>query len=162
VLSKQKINKEKANRMLLTDHYISKSKIHGMGVFSAASIKAGTVVWEYNSVLDIKIQEQSLIGLPQHVVDRIKTHAEYFPTEKYYILGTDGDYYMNHSDDPNLIDGGEKMFAARDIAIGEEMTCDYRIVKVATFDPDTNLLPRIRLVCENELVIDRALNFIAT
>jgi SET domain-containing protein len=147
--------------MLLTDHYIAKSKIHGMGVFSAESIKAGSIVWEYNSVLDIKIHEKSLLGLPKHVVDRIRTHSEYFPAEKYFILGTDGDYYMNHSDDPNLVDGGEKMFAVRDIGVGEELTCDYRIVKVATFDPDIDTSPRIRLVCENEQIIDRSLNFIA-
>jgi hypothetical protein len=68
---------------------------------------------------------------------------------------------MNHSDNPNLVDGGEKMFAARDIAIGDELTCDYRIVKVATFHPDIEMVPRIRLVCENEPLIDRTLNFIA-
>jgi SET domain-containing protein len=144
--------------MLLTDHYISKSEIHGMGVFSAEFIKAGAVVWVYNCVLDIKIQEDKLVGLPEHVIARIKTHAEYFPAERHFILGTDGDYYMNHSDDPNLLDGGDKMFASRDISIGEELTCDYRIVKVATFDPDTHKTQHIRLICTNEKVIDRTMN----
>jgi SET domain-containing protein len=146
--------------MLLTDHYIAKSKIHGMGVFSAEAIKAGSIVWEYNSVLDIKIPEDALVGLPQHVVDRIKTHSEYFPAERHFILGTDGDYYMNHCGNPNLVDGGDRMFAARDIAMGEELTCDYRVVKVATFDPDEDTIPRIRLVSENEQIVDRTLNFI--
>ena len=144
--------------MLLIDHFISKSKIHGMGVFSAEFVRAGAIVWEYNRVLDIKILEAELTGLPEHVIARIKTHAEYFPTEKYFILGTDGDYYMNHSDDPNLLDRGDKMLASRDISIGEELTCDYRIVKVATFDPDTHSALRIRLICENDQVIDRSLN----
>lgn len=43
---------------------------------------------------------------------------------------------MNHSDDPNLEDFGDWMIARRDIEIGDEITCDYRVVKVWSFPRD--------------------------
>ena len=123
--------------MLLFRHYIAKSVIHGLGVFATEFIPRGTLVWVFNSVVDIKVPKNSLLGLPKHVIDRVQAHAEYFPADQCFILGTDGDYYMNHADMPNLLRGAEKnMFAASDILIGEELTCDYRTVKVLAFDPD--------------------------
>lgn len=35
---------------------------------------------------------------------------------------------MNHSSDPNLLEGGDNLelnVAARDIEVGEELTCNY-------------------------------------
>ena len=43
---------------------------------------------------------------------------------------------MNHADEPNIADAGDTMYAARDIAPGEELLCDYRAVRVVAFDPD--------------------------
>jgi SET domain-containing protein len=43
------------------------------------------------------------------------------------ILCGDHSKHMNHSAEPNLLDleNGYKNVAARDIAVGEELTCNY-------------------------------------
>ena len=35
---------------------------------------------------------------------------------------------MNHSPDPNVVGRDLSSFAAREVAAGEELTCDYRAV----------------------------------
>jgi SET domain-containing protein len=51
-----------------------------------------------------------------------------------WVLPGDHDRYMNHSDEPNVgmnPNGNTENLALRDIAAGEELTCDYR-----TFDAE--------------------------
>jgi hypothetical protein len=121
--------------MLLIEHYVSQSPIHGLGVFTSLFVPRGALVWQFNPLIDRIIHETALIELPQHVVQLIRTHAEYIQQSGYYILGADGDYYMNHSDEPTLVDNKTTMFAARDLRPGDELTCDYKLVTVASFDP---------------------------
>lgn len=124
--------------MLLVDHCVAKSKIHGLGVFAKENIKEGAIVWRFNPVIDREIPYDAISDLPVHSRRQIMNHASFIPNRNIFLLGCDGDYFMNHSDDPSLMDDGEMMFATRDIAIGEELTCDYRVVKVMGFDPERN------------------------
>lgn len=96
----------------------------------------GTLAWAAHPVIDREITAKELHDLPPHVVSRIETHSEYLPAKNMFRLSADGGYYMNHSDDPNLTDQGDEMFASRDIQPGDELFCDYRIAKVMAFDPD--------------------------
>ena len=121
--------------MLAVEHYIAPSKIHGLGLFARKFIPAGALIWEFNEIIDKEIPEDDLKKLPAHVRGMVMNHAEYFPDRGVYRLGGDGDYFMNHSDTPNCVDAGNRMYAARDIAPGEEIVCDYRVVKVKAFDP---------------------------
>ncbi|PKM07970.1 MAG: hypothetical protein CVV14_06225 [Gammaproteobacteria bacterium HGW-Gammaproteobacteria-4] len=43
------------------------------------------------------------------------------------VVNLDNARYMNHSDTPNLIEVDGCNYTARDIAEGEELTCDYRV-----------------------------------
>jgi SET domain-containing protein len=45
------------------------------------------------------------------------------------VLCVDNTKHIDHSDDPNLIDkpDSSQEHAARDIAVGEELTCNYFI-----------------------------------
>jgi uncharacterized protein len=122
--------------LLVIEHYVAPSTVHGLGVFTKHFIPKGSLVWRFHRVIDREITRADLEGLPEHVVESIKTHAEYLPSRDVFRLGGDGDYYMNHSDEPNVLDRGVSAFAARDICAGEELLCDYRTVRVAAFDPD--------------------------
>lgn len=122
--------------MLMVEHKISQSQIHGLGVFALEKVKLGQCVWQFNAIVDLRIPFDELQRLPAHVSRKICNHAEFRADLGMFILGTDGDYFMNHADVPNLHDGGNEMFAARDIQIGEELTCDYRTVTVLAFNPD--------------------------
>ena len=121
--------------MLLIDHYVAESDIHGLGVFSAQSFKRDDLIWEFNPIIDREIPQEKLSDLPDHVVAKIYKHAWYHPESDCFWLAADGDYFMNHSDMPTMEVRGHSFVAARDLVIGDELTCDYRVVKVLDFDP---------------------------
>ena len=120
--------------MLLIEHYVDKSPIHGLGVFSSVWVKANTKIYEFDPLIDIVIKKEALNELPLHVQQRIQMRAEFYEDAGVFILGADGDSFMNHSDDPNLFNIGRETYALRDIEPGEELTCDYRSIVVITFD----------------------------
>lgn len=124
--------------MLLIDHYVAKSAIHGLGVFSSENVAKGKLVWEFSPIIDREIPESKLSDLPPHIVKKIHTHAWYHPEERQFWLGGDGDYYMNHEDAPTLEVAGRIFIASRDIVIGDELTCDYRVVNVLDYDLRSN------------------------
>ena len=88
-------------------------------------------------MIDRVIPVADLNGIPNHAIKCIEKHAEYLPQLNAVRIAADGAYFMNHSDDPNLDDQGDEMFALRDIQAGEELHSDYRQTLVLAFDPDT-------------------------
>ena len=115
--------------MLLIEHYVGPSTIHGLGVFVAVDVPKGALLWEFNPLIDRMIPSGMLTSLPPHVQAQVERHSEYYPEIGCYVLGGDGDYFMNHADHANLVSApGEwhRGYADRDIACGEELTCDYR------------------------------------
>ena len=119
--------------MLLIRHFIAPSPIHGLGCFSSVKVSKGEKVWEFHPIIDRIISLADLSTLPDHVAEKVQIHAEFMPDAGIFRLAADGAFFMNHADDPNLEDFGDWMVARRDIEIGEEITCDYRIVKVWSF-----------------------------
>ena len=119
--------------MLLIDHYVAQSPIHGLGVFSAESVPKGTLVWEFNDLIDHEIPESKLRDLRPHIVGKIHKHAWYHPESQCFWLGADGDYFMNHAETPTLELIQKTLFASKNIFIGDELTCDYRVVNVLDF-----------------------------
>jgi hypothetical protein len=120
--------------VLLVRTSIRQSPIHGLGLFAEEFIPAGTILWRFEPMLDRKIHESDLAGLPDHLVDFIDVYSEYFPELGVLVLSGDNDRYTNHSDDPNteviLPNGPEaRVRARRDIAEGEEITCDYTVIR---------------------------------
>lgn len=83
----------------------------------------------------MEIPAEMLARFDKSFRDIVLECAEYFAGREVYRLGNDADIFMNHSDQPNLLDLGDTMVAARDIAAGEELTCDYRKVHVAAYRP---------------------------
>jgi SET domain-containing protein len=124
--------------MLTVSYQIAQSDIHGIGVFSLVAIKKGDIVWRFHPVIDREIPAEAIYDLPETTRQVIMNHASFIPDRDVFVLGCDGDYFMNHSDNPTLEDDGEFMFASRDIAAGEELTCDYRVVMVLGYDPMAN------------------------
>ena len=119
--------------MLLVMHSVRKSPIHGMGLFTNEAILAGQVVWRYDPNFDVEIPLSYAEMLPEPYLTDLKTHAEYKEKEMVFILGNDGDIFMNHSETPPLIDCDKYMIAARNIDLGEELTCNYALVHVLSF-----------------------------
>ena len=105
------------------------SSIQGLGCFAEEPIKKGQVVWQFDPRLDIRIPLVELdtfpLALQEHF--RIYTYVERDGDQEVLIYCADLSKHMNHSDTPNLIDTPDnlKEIAVRDIAVGEELTCNY-------------------------------------
>lgn len=96
----------------------------GYGVFTTAPIARGTIVWILCR-FDLQFTPQQAAALPpayQPILDRYA----YTDGRSNRILCWDNGRYMNHSCDPPIIAvGRDYEVAIRDIAAGEEITCDY-------------------------------------
>jgi SET domain-containing protein len=113
--------------MLLVSTYVAASAIEGVGVFAAAPISKGALIWRLNPDFDRLVPADSYPGLPDTMKELIDRYAYPSPDKPgYLVYEVDNGRFMNHSDAPNTdfseYGGG---FATRDIAVGEELTCDY-------------------------------------
>lgn len=105
------------------------SAIHGMGVFADEAIRKGQLVLQFDPRLDLRLPVSELStfspAVQEHI--RIRAYAEIHAGQKVMVLCADNSQYVNHSSHPNLMDSSDGMqeTAARDIAVVEELTCDY-------------------------------------
>ena len=115
--------------MLLVDVYMDKSSIQGIGVFARNPIAAGSVIWKldlkYDRLIEVSVYE-SETGPVKDYLDRYCYPRRSDP--RFIVFEADDARYMNHADDPNCdMSPGDFATARRDIAAGEEMTCDYNV-----------------------------------
>lgn len=113
--------------MLLVDVYLDKSPIQGIGVFAKHRIAQGTLVWkfhpDYDRSIEVKAYERET-GPVKAYLDRYAYPDRRDPN--YIVFEADDARYMNHADAPNCdVSSPEETYALRDIAPGEEMTCNY-------------------------------------
>ncbi len=123
--------------MLIVNHKVQPSEIHGLGVFTLEPIKAGTVVWRFDPMFDVELSEEFVAKLSHEDAETVFHHAEYIAEKRVFRLGNDGDIFMNHCDFPSLRDDGDVMIAARDMKAGEELTCNYSDVRVVGYEEET-------------------------
>lgn len=126
--------------VLLVRTVLKPSSIQGLGVFADQDIKQGTVVWAYMEPVDQTFTPEELIVMPSIAREFLLKYAYYHIKTGRYVHSGDNGRFVNHSDTPNTIghypEGcteGEDI-AARDIARGEELTCNY-----FTFDAEANI-----------------------
>lgn len=111
--------------MLKMPTYLAASPIHGIGVYVAHPVAAGTVLWEFDPPVDWEIPPEEMASIPEPYQTRLR-HFSYLDVSGVYVLCGDHARFMNHAADPNCDDTGRSTVAARDIESGEELTCDYR------------------------------------
>lgn len=123
--------------MLTVPVHLRPSSIHGLGVFSVHFLAAGSIVSVFRPPFDVEFTTAALLRLSDAERAFLQMYAYRSRFTGSYFLTGDHDRFMNHSDEPNVAmnpDGSFNCAAARDIAAGEELTCDYR-----TFDADWEL-----------------------
>ena len=105
------------------------SPIQGLGCFADEVIKKGQVVWEFDPRLDIRITLSDIKTFPPFMQDHFRTYCyvELLEGQEILVYCADFSKHMNHSDTPNLIETENNLcdIAICDIAVGEELTCDY-------------------------------------
>lgn len=113
--------------MMLVQTFLSSSDIEGIGVYAAQPIKAGDKIWRTDARFDIILTQEDIDNLPAHMRDFVARYS--YPHLKkpgIWILESDNGRFMNHSETPNTdFTGAEEAYALKDIAAGEEITCNY-------------------------------------
>jgi SET domain-containing protein len=113
--------------MLLVRTYVAQSAIEGVGVFAAEPIARGAPVWRLEPELDRLIPMEKYRAAPPFLKDLIDRYA-YPSADKpgHLVFELDNGRFMNHSGTPNTdFSAPTGGIALRDIAVGEEITCDY-------------------------------------
>lgn len=96
----------------------------GYGVFATAPIPRGTIVWILCH-LDMVFAPGEAAKLPP-AYKKIIDHYAYIDGAGNHVLCWDNGRYVNHSCDPAMLGVGTDFeVATRDIAPGEEITCEY-------------------------------------
>jgi hypothetical protein len=112
--------------MFLVRTYIDKSEIDNLGVFADEDILEGTVIWRYNSYIDIILDEETIDKLNDVEKGFIKKYAFLDAQTNRYILSADNDRFTNHSKTPNSSPNIEgDIISNKDIKKGEEITSNY-------------------------------------
>ncbi len=114
--------------MLKVKTYIKASNIAGLGLFADQFIPKGTLIWQFNALVDKTIDPEILEHLDELERQFIDTYG-YMENGK-IILCSDNGRYINHSSNPNtddLIDTalGSITVAYRDIEKDEEIVSNY-------------------------------------
>ncbi|MFA6095555.1 MAG: SET domain-containing protein [Candidatus Paceibacterota bacterium] len=119
--------------MLMVKTRIGPSRIKGagLGLFAAESISKGTTTWRFMPDLDLIVPEDVLLQLSEPARAQFLNYCYVDKFTKHFILCFDDERFINHSDDPNIVQSkaGDEVegieIAARDIEEGEELYCDY-------------------------------------
>jgi len=116
--------------VLYVETIVQPSPIHGLGIFAAHDIMAGTVIWRYDPEFDLTVSRESIERLPEPTRRQVLKYSYRCRVDHRYVIAVDDSRYMNHSADPNIrddysVDPRGIMVALRDIRAGEELTADY-------------------------------------
>lgn len=104
---------------------VRKSNIHGKGMFARKQIKKGEIVFIKGGYI-----------LTAKEISSLEKIGSYMPIDDVYFIGSIDKsvesgikLFVNHSCEPNCGLRGEITFVAmKDIAIGDELTCDYAMI----------------------------------
>jgi SET domain-containing protein len=126
--------------MLLVDTFVGPSVIEGVGVFAAEPIAAGQVIYRFDPCFDRLISRAELDSYPESIRRFVNRYTYPHPTDRLMlVLDADNGRHMNHSRQPNTdFRDATFGFAIRNIASGEEITCNY-----ADFEPEFEMLPSL-------------------
>lgn len=120
--------------MLLIPARVGPSRIHGNGLFAAVPVPAGTPIWQHQPGFDPVLAADAVAAFPTPARNHVHWFGFQSAEDRSWHLSGDLACFMNHDPQPNTgrpngQTGVVVTVALKDIAEGEELTCDYR-----TFD----------------------------
>ncbi|HEY0021489.1 MAG TPA: SET domain-containing protein [Longimicrobium sp.] len=113
--------------MMTVATFVASSPIHGVGLFATRPIAAGTVACRWDDRFDLAFSNEEVERMPPLMRGFLEHYGYQDDREPgFTFCEVDNGRFMNHSPQPNLDQVGDRCVALRDIAAGEELTCDYR------------------------------------
>jgi hypothetical protein len=117
--------------MMMVDTELRASSIHGIGVFLTQNVRAGDLIWRFDSRIDRVFADDELTAMPEKLQQFLRTYSTLHGALKVWVLCGDNGRHFNHSDVPNTrslgIAFGDDV-AAMDLERGTELTSDYRTI----------------------------------
>ena len=117
--------------MMMVETELRASSIHGIGVFVTEPVRAGQLIWRFDSRIDRVFAGAELSGMPAQLQHFLRTYSTLHRELDLWVLCGDNGRHFNHSETPNTrslgIAFGDDV-AAEDIAAGTELTSDYRTI----------------------------------
>jgi uncharacterized protein len=117
--------------MLMVDTELRPSAIHGTGVFLLEPVRAGQLIWRFDSRIDRVFSDDELDEMPESLQLFLRTYSTFHADLKLWVLCGDNGRHFNHSEAPNTRSMGIAFgddVAAADMAAGTELTSDYRTI----------------------------------
>lgn len=117
--------------MMMVDTELRPSSIHGLGVFITEPVRAGQVIWRFDSRIDRVYSDLELEEMPPHLQQFMRTYSTFHDGLKLWVLCGDNGRHFNHSEMPNTRSMGIAFgndIAATDLRAGTELTSDYRTI----------------------------------
>jgi uncharacterized protein len=117
--------------MLMVETELRQSAIHGIGVFLVEPVRAGQLIWRFDSRIDRVFSDAELREMPEQLQQYLRTYSTLHAELGLWVLCGDNGRHFNHSDRPNTrslgIAFGDDV-AAEDLPAGTELTSDYRTI----------------------------------
>jgi SET domain-containing protein len=117
--------------MMMVETELRPSPISGIGVFVTEPVKAGQLIWRFDSRIDRVFTDEELGEMPSKLQRFLKVYSTLHDGLRLWVLCGDNGRFFNHSDTPNTrslgIAFGDDV-AAEDIEAGTELTSDYRTI----------------------------------
>lgn len=116
--------------MMLIRTRVAPSTIHGMGLFTQEPVLKGTPVWRFEPGFDRDFSPEQFATLPVLAREHTRWFSYVSQADGHRILSGDHSCFMNHAAAPNTGAPADSQppiitVALRDLAAGEEITCDY-------------------------------------
>ena len=117
--------------MMMVDTELRASPIQGIGVFLLQDVRAGDLIWRFDSRVDRIYSADEIASLPERMQRFLETYSTLHAGLNVRVLCGDNGRHFNHSDTPNTrslgIAFGDDV-AGRDLPSGTELTTDYRTI----------------------------------
>ena len=109
---------------------VGPSPLHGMGLFAVEFVPRGARVWRFQAGFDHDFSPKQFAALPSLAREHTRWFCFVSKVNGHVILSGDHACFINHSLEPNTgaLPSGKSpvtTVALRDIAAGEEITCNY-------------------------------------
>jgi SET domain-containing protein len=116
--------------MMLIKTRVAPSGIHGQGLFAVEAVTRGTPIWRFLRGFDHDFSPEEFAALPPLAREHTRWFCFVNKADGHVILSGDHACFINHSPTPNTgappgTTASVTTEALREIAAGEEITCNY-------------------------------------